>query len=261
MLSRDFVSVGRIILVDDITERVSLESQLAQADKLSSIGLLAAGVAHEINTPLAVIASYAQMLAKQLKGDARLGPVLDKITQQSFRAAEIANGLLNFSRTSTTEFRETNLNQVIRDTLSLLEHQFKTAQINVDLALADDLPAINGNSGKLQQVFLNLLLNAKEAMPEGGRLRVATAVNGHVEAVVSDSGAGIAPEHLKRIYDPFFTTKTTPRPGDRRGTGLGLSVSYGIIQEHAGKIHVESAIGAGTTFHLEFPLLRNSVHA
>ena len=109
--------MGRIILVDDITERVSLETQLAQADKLSSIGLLAAGVAHEINTPLAVISSYSQMLTKQLRGDARLGPVLEKITQQSFRAAEIANGLLNFSRTSTTEMKATDLNQVIRDTL------------------------------------------------------------------------------------------------------------------------------------------------
>ena len=253
--------MGRIILVDDITERVSLETQLAQADKLSSIGLLAAGVAHEINTPLAVISSYAQMLSKQLKGDTRLGLVLDKITQQSFRAAEIANGLLNFSRTSTTEFRETNLNQVIRDTLSLLEHQFKTAQIVLDLDLAEELPPIHGNPGKLQQVFLNLLLNAKEAMPGGGRLRVATLVDGHVEALIADSGTGIAPENLKRIYDPFFTTKTPSRPGDRRGTGLGLSVSYGIIQEHAGKIHVQSAVGAGTTFHLEFPLLRNSVHA
>jgi len=259
LLSRDFVPVGRIVLVDDITERVTLESQLAQADKLSSIGLLAAGVAHEINTPLAVISSYAQMLAKQLRGDARLSPVLDKITQQSFRAAEIANGLLNFSRTSTTEFRSTNLNQVIRDTLSLLEHQFKTAQILIDLDLADELPPIQGNPGKLQQVFLNLLLNAKDAMPAGGSLRVATLANSHVEALVADSGSGIAPEHLKRIYDPFFTTKN--RPGDKRGTGLGLSVSYGIIQEHAGKIHVESAVGSGTTFHLEFPLLRNSVHA
>ena len=138
--------------------------------------------------------------------------MLDKITQQSFRAAEIANGLLNFSRTSTTEFRDTNLNQVIRDTLSLLEHQFKTAQISVDLDLVEELPAINGNPGKLQQVFLNLLLNAKDAMPGGGRLRVSTQVNGHVEALVSDSGSGIAPEHLKRIYDPFFTTKTGPSP-------------------------------------------------
>ncbi len=156
LLSRDFVTVGRIILVDDVTERVSLEAQLAQADKLTSIGLLAAGVAHEINTPLAVISSYSQMLSKQMRGDARLGPVLEKITQQSFRAAEIANGLLNFSRTSTTEFRETNLNQVIRDTLSLLEHQFKTAQVQVELDLTPELPPIHGNSGKLQQVFLNL---------------------------------------------------------------------------------------------------------
>jgi len=260
LLSRDFVIVGRIILVDDITERVSLENQLAQADKLSSIGLLAAGVAHEINTPLAVISSYAQMLSKQMRADTRFGPVLERITQQSFRASEIANGLLNFSRTSTTEFREISLNQVIRDTLSLLEHQLKTAQVAVDTEFAEDLPPIHGNPGKLQQVFLNLLLNAKESMPSGGRLRVATIVNGHVEAIVADSGSGIAPEHLKRIYDPFFTTKTTPRPGERRGTGLGLSVSYGIIQEHAGKIHVESAVGAGTTFHLEFPLLRKSVH-
>jgi len=252
--------VGRIVIVDDITERVSLETQLAQADKLSSIGLLAAGVAHEINTPLAVISSYAQMLSKQMRGDQRLGPVLEKITQQSFRASEIANGLLNFSRTSTTEFREVHLNQVIHDTLSLLEHQFKKAMIEVTLELTDDLPPIHGNPGKLQQVFLNLLLNAKEAMPTGGKLRIATQANGHVEAIVADSGSGIAPEHLKRIYDPFFTTKTMPKPGERRGTGLGLSVSYGIIQEHAGKIHVESAVGAGTTFHLEFPLLRKTVN-
>jgi signal transduction histidine kinase len=134
----------------------------------------------------------------------------------------------------------------------------------VDLELVEELPSIHGNPGKLQQVFLNLLLNAKEAMPGGGHLRVATELNrqdNYVAALVCDSGSGIAPEHLKRIYDPFFTTKNVPRAGDRRGTGLGLSVSYGIIQEHAGKIHVESAIGSGTTFHLEFPLLRNSVHA
>ncbi len=261
LLSRDFVSVGRILLVDDITERVLLEAQLSQADKLSSIGLLAAGVAHEINTPLAVISSNAQMLSKQMSGDTKLAPLLDKITQQSFRAAEIANGLLNFSRTSTTELRDTSLNQVIRDTLSLVEHQLKTANISVVMELADDLPLISGNPGKLQQVFLNLLLNAKDAMSGGGHLRIKTLANGHVEAIISDTGSGIAPEHLKRIYDPFFTTKTAPKAGDRRGTGLGLSVSYGIIQEHAGKIEVVSSIGAGTTFHLEFPMLRKSVHA
>jgi signal transduction histidine kinase len=193
--------------------------------------------------------------------------VLDKITQQSFRAAEIANGLLNFSRTSTTEFRETNLNQVIRDTLSLLEHQFKTAQISVETSLMQGLPAIMGNAGKLQQVFLNLFLNAKDAMSgaelangESRTLRIATEVNGHVSISIADSGSGIAPEHLRRIYDPFFTTKTARRDGQPRGTGLGLAVTYGIIQEHSGKIHVESQVGSGTTFYLEFPLLRKPAH-
>jgi two-component system, NtrC family, sensor kinase len=260
LVSRDFKSVGRIILVDDITERTELEAQLSQAEKLSSIGLLAAGVAHEVNTPLAVISSYTQMLSKQLRGDDRVSPLLEKITQQTFRASEIVNGLLNFSRTGNIEFRETDLNAIIRDTLTLIEHQFKTAQVRLDTSLMPDLPPILGNTGKLQQVFLNLFLNAKDAMSGGGTLRIATEVNGHVSVAISDTGAGIAPEHLQRIYDPFFTTKSAPRHGERRGTGLGLAVTYGIIQEHAGKIHVESHVGAGTTFYLEFPMLRKPAH-
>jgi two-component system NtrC family sensor kinase len=260
LVSRNFEVVGRIVLVDDITERMELEAQLAQADKLSSIGLLAAGVAHEVNTPLAVISSYTQMLAKQVRGDERVAPLLDKITQQTFRASEIVNGLLNFSRTSGAEFKELNLNDVIEDTLKLLEHQFHTSQVELETALDNDLPLILGNPGKLQQVFLNLFLNAKDAMAAGGRLRVATQVNGHVAVDVADTGSGIASEHVQRIYDPFFTTKSTAGPGQRRGTGLGLAVTYGIIQEHAGKIHVESRVGSGTTFHLEFPMARKPVH-
>ncbi|MGH9588304.1 MAG: ATP-binding protein, partial [Acidobacteriaceae bacterium] len=260
LVSRDFKTVGRIILIDDITDRTELEAQLSQAEKLSSIGLLAAGVAHEVNTPLAVISSYTQMLTKQLRGDDRLSPLLEKITQQTFRASEIVNGLLNFSRTGTSEFRETDLNAIIRDTLNLIEHQFKTSQVKLDTALLPELPPILGNAGKLQQVFLNLFLNAKDAMSGGGTLRIATEANGHVSVAISDTGSGIAPEHLQRIYDPFFTTKSAPREGQRRGTGLGLAVTYGIIQEHAGKIHVESSIGAGTTFYLEFPMLRKPAH-
>ena len=260
LVSRDFATVGRIVLVDDITDRVELETQLTQAEKLSSIGLLAAGVAHEVNTPLAVISSYAQMLAKQVRGDERVGPLLDKITQQTFRASEIVNGLLNFSRTSGTAFTEIDINTVIRDTLNLLEHQLKTANVRLESALDPSLPPILGNPGKLQQVFLNLFLNAKDAMAGGGTLRVATEVNGHVGVSISDTGSGIAPEHVKRIYDPFFTTKSAPREGQRRGTGLGLAVTYGIIQEHAGKIEVESQAGAGTTFYLEFPLVRKPVN-
>jgi two-component system, NtrC family, sensor kinase len=260
LVSRDFTTVGRIILVDDITDRTELEAQLSQAEKLSSIGLLAAGVAHEVNTPLAVISSYTQMLTKQVRGDARLAPLLEKITQQTFRASEIVNGLLNFSRTGTTEFRETDLNAIIRDTLTLVEHQFKTAQVQLDASLLPDLPPILGNAGKLQQVFLNLFLNAKDAMAGGGTLRIATETNGHVSVAISDTGSGISPEHVQRIYDPFFTTKSTPKEGQRRGTGLGLAVTYGIIQEHAGKIHVESQVGEGTTFYLEFPMLRKAAH-
>lgn len=261
LLSRDFKAVGRIILVDDITDRVELEVQLTQAEKLSSIGLLAAGVAHEVNTPLTVISSYTQMLAKQVRDDARLSMLLEKITQQTFRASEIVNGLLNFSRTSSTAFREINLNQVIRDTLVLLEHQFKTSQVQATVELEEPAPIILGNPGKLQQVFLNLFLNAKDAMAGGGKLTVATVSNGHACVTITDTGSGIAPEHLQKIYDPFFTTKTAPKQGERRGTGLGLAVTYGIIQEHAGKIYVESQVGLGTTFHLEFPMVRKPAHA
>jgi PAS domain S-box-containing protein len=259
LVTKKFSVIGRLVLVDDITERIELESQLSQAEKMSSIGLLAAGVAHEVNTPLAVISSYAQMLSKQLQGDERRSALLEKITKQTFRASEIVNNLLNFSRTSGTEFGEVDLNKVIRDTLALLEHQLKTAHVKVKEEICEKLPAIHGNAGKLQQVFLNLFLNAKDAMPEGGTLLVRTGNGNGVNITVSDTGSGIAQEHIDRIYDPFFTTKNSPRDG-RRGTGLGLSVTYGIIQEHAGKIRVESRMGSGTAFHLEFPLMRKAVN-
>ncbi len=260
LVTRNFSVIGRLIIVDDITERIDLESQLSQAEKLSSIGLLAAGVAHEVNTPLAVISSYTQLLTKQINGDAKLGPLLEKITRQTFRASEIVNNLLNFSRTSATEFSDIDLNKTISETLALLEHQFRTFHIKVETDLHEGLPTIHGNAGKLQQVFLNLFLNSKDAMPNGGTLRISTANGAAVQVSISDSGTGIAPEHINRIYDPFFTTKTAPREGQSRGTGLGLSVTYGIIQEHAGKIRVDSNPGQGTTFLLEFPLMRKAVN-
>ena len=260
LVTRKFQVIGRLVIMDDITERVELEGQLSQADKLSSIGLLAAGVAHEVNTPLAVISSYTQMLAKQLQGDPQKSGLLEKITRQTFRASEIVNNLLNFSRTSGTEFANVDINKVITDTLALLEHQFKTAKIHVQSDLTAGISPIQGNPGRLQQVFLNLFLNAKDAMPGGGKLNVATTNGDMVSVRVSDTGSGIAPEHIQRIYDPFFTTKTAPKEGQNRGTGLGLSVTYGIIQEHAGKIRVESDPGAGTTFALDFPMSRKAVH-
>jgi PAS domain S-box-containing protein len=256
LVTRNFVAVGRIVLVDDITDRIQLEAQLTQSEKLSSIGLLAAGVAHEVNTPLAVISSYTQMLTKHMRDDERLAPVLEKITQQTFRASEIVNGLLNFSRTSGTEFTSLNLNDLLGDTVTLLEHQFKTAQIRVETNFDPHLARIHGNQGKLQQVVLNLMLNAKDAMfgTSNATLKIATFNGpGRVIVRIQDSGAGIEKEHLHRIYDPFFTTKAKPQDGAHKGTGLGLAVSYGIMQEHAGKIHVESELGVGTAFQLEFP--------
>ena len=258
LLTRDFVSVGSIVMIEDITERTRLEGQLTQAEKLSSIGLLAAGVAHEVNTPLAVISSYAQMLQKHTREDQRLTPVLEKIVQQTFRASEIVNGLLNFSRTSSSVFTSLDINTVVRETLTLLDHQLRTASITVDVDLQTPLARIYGSQGKLQQVVLNLLLNAKDAMsdkPSGGVLRIATFDDGNeVTLRVSDTGSGIDAEHLHRIYDPFFTTKNAPRHGQHKGTGLGLSVSYGIVQEHNGRIHVDSAVAVGTTFRLDFPV-------
>jgi two-component system NtrC family sensor kinase len=254
LVSKDQQRIGRLIIFDDITDRAELEQRLVQADKLSSIGLLAAGVAHEVNTPLAVISTYAQMLAKQVADDSQKSLILDKIAKQTFRASEIVNSLLNFSRTSTTSFGEVNLNRVIQETLSLLEHQLHKAGIQIQSHLESDLPPVQGNAGKLQQVFLNLFLNARDAMAGGGTLEVRTWSEGAgVKAEVLDTGPGIAPEHIHRIYDPFFTTKAA-----RKGTGLGLSVTYGIIQEHGGSIEVSNRLTGGASFRLELPATKSA---
>ena len=247
---------GTLIIIDNITDRIRLEDQLIQNEKLTSIGLLAAGVAHEVNTPLAVISSYSQMLRKEISPEDSRYKLLEKITKQTFRASEIVNNLLNFSRTNATEFAEMDIHQVITDTLSLLEHQFKGARIRMERELRAEYPIAFGNAGKLQQVFLNLFVNARDAMPAGGELRVLTDnVDSKIEIIVQDTGTGISRENIKKIYDPFFTTKAAGK-----GTGLGLSVSYGIVREHGGNISVESKPGAGTSFKLELPLVRKPVN-
>jgi two-component system, NtrC family, sensor kinase len=249
--------LGRLVLVDDITQRMQLEEQLVQTEKLTSLGLLAAGVAHEVNTPLAVISNYIQMLARQLPESDPRHKLTEKIVKQTFRASEIVNNLLSFSRTGGAGFKEVNLNQVIEETLVLVAHPFRVSSVQVIKNLEGDLPSVLGSSNRLQQVFLNLFLNAKDAMPSGGMLEVrSTANNGSVEIEVADTGTGIPRDNLARVFDPFFTTKATGR-----GTGLGLSVSYGIIKEHAGKIEVRSTPGKGTSFRLEFPAVRKAVHA
>jgi signal transduction histidine kinase len=196
------------------------------------------------------------MLAKQMpEGDPRQA-IVEKIVKQTFRASQIVNNLLNFSRTGAAELTDVDVNRVVEETLSLVAHPLKTSQIQVVKHLGEAIPAVRGSANKLQQVFLNLFLNARDAMPSGGMLEVRTvAHNGSVEVEIADTGAGIPREHIHRIFDPFFTTK-----GNGRGTGLGLSVSYGIIKEHAGKIDVRSTPGKGTSFHVEFPAAKKAVH-
>src|ERR1700694_3156021 len=256
LVSKSGERIGRLLLFDDVTQRERMEEQMTQTEKLTSLGLLAAGVAHEVNTPLAVISNYIQMLAKQMPNDDPRHAIIDKIVKQTFRASEIVNNLLNFSRTGAAELADMDVNRVVEETLSLVAHPLRTSQIQIVKQLGDPLPAVRGSANKLQQVFLNLFLNARDAMPGGGMLEVRTAAhNGSVEVEIADTGAGIAREHIHRIFDPFFTTKS-----NGRGTGLGLSVSYGIIKEHAGKIDVRSTPGKGTSFHVEFPALRKAVH-
>jgi two-component system NtrC family sensor kinase len=265
LVSKNFELIGRLLIFDDITEQVELEQQLVQAEKLSSIGLLAAGVAHEVNTPLSVISSYAQLLAKQLPAEQH-GKLLDKIIKSTFRASEIVNNLLNFSRTGSAEMGPLDLNAVVRDTLALLDHTLKASGVRAETELSGEPALVDGNTGKLQQVFLNLFLNARDAMPNGGVLRVSTRTEeSAVLMEVADTGLGIARENIQRIYDPFFTTKPARAGGNggngglRSGTGLGLAVTYGIIKEHSGKIRVESSPGRGARFLLEFPRSRKAV--
>jgi len=241
---------GTIVIVDDVTVRMGLEEQLQHSEKMASIGILAAGVAHEVNTPLTGISSYTQMLRQQIKNDDPRSALLEKIEKQTFRAAKIVNNLLNFSRSSKAEFENLDTNKVLLDVLSLLEHQLERGRIKVRKEL-NDLPLVRGNENRLQQVFFNLILNARDAMPKGGWLTLATrAEDDAVVVEVRDTGHGIKPEHVRRIYDPFFTTK-----GIGRGTGLGLSISFGIVQEHGGAIFVESVPGQGTTFQVALPSL------
>ncbi len=244
--------VGTIMIIDDVTARVHLEEQLQISEKMASIGILAAGVAHEVNTPLTGISSFTQMLLERADPEDPKTKVLEKIERQTFRAAKIVNGLLNLARpggVAGAEHVSVDLNAVINDVLSLLEHQFRVAKIQVRRDLASPAALLTGSEFKLQQVFLNLFLNARDAMPKGGWLSITTRLDGDlVVAEVADTGTGIPREHLSRIYDPFFTTKAIGQ-----GTGLGLSITYGIVREHEGSIACDSTPGEGTRFTLSFP--------
>jgi two-component system NtrC family sensor kinase len=190
------------------------------------------------------------MLLQGAEPDDPTTKVLEKIERQTFRAAKIVNGLLNLARPAQVDSGPVDLNSVINDVLALLEHQLRNGRIQVRKELSTAAPIVQGIEYKLQQVFLNLFLNARDAMPKGGWLTIVTRDGANGAMVeIGDTGSGIPAEQLSRIYDPFFTTKEIGK-----GTGLGLSITYGIVQEHGGVITCDSALGQGTRFTLTLPL-------
>jgi two-component system, NtrC family, sensor kinase len=248
LLDNRLVPYGTIIVFEDITEKIRLQQQLVTSEKLASIGLLSAGVAHEINTPLTGISSYVQMLQKNMT-DVHLAQVLGKIEAQTERVSRIIKNLLSFARNpSDLAFHRVDLKDSLREILSLIDYKLKTMSIELDLDLQPVRP-VWAQGERLQQVFINIILNALDAMPEGGRLRISL-VETEAEAVIeiADTGTGIEERHLARIFDPFFTTK-----GVGKGTGLGLSISHAIIAEHEGRIAVRSTPGQGTCFTISIP--------
>jgi len=242
---------GALITVEDITERLGLEKAVQQVEKMAAIGTLSAGLAHEINNPIGVIASRVecmlweadeQGLSEMVRGD------LQVIGKHADRVARITQGLLSFSRQQAWRLSPVDVNTVVEEALVLVEKQLAREQVTLEQDLTPGLPAVLGSANHLEQVVLNLLTNAREAMPEGGRLRVATRRNGgSIEVEVTDTGKGIPAEHLSKVFDPFFTTK-------EKGTGLGLAVSYGIVRDHLGTLTIRSGEGAGTTFLITLPV-------
>ncbi|MBI5267738.1 MAG: HAMP domain-containing protein [candidate division Zixibacteria bacterium] len=269
--SRDEIEGYNRTLQEKIVERTQqleeAQTALIQSEKMSAIGQLAAGVAHELNNPLGGILGYAQFTLEKLQKNAP-GKTTQKdyesyiryvtdIEVQARRCKQIVQNLLRFSRsTRTLEFAPPDLNKVLEETVTFLEHQLHMNQIELSLELEPALPLIQGNAGLLQQVFTNLIINAMHASSGGSTITISSRFSpavgefgGAVELLVVDQGHGIAQENIKKIFEPFFTTKEIGK-----GTGLGLSVSYGIIKEHGGEITVNSTVGKGTTFIVVLPV-------
>jgi PAS domain S-box-containing protein len=251
---------GRVAMafVTDITERKRVEAQLQrqretlyQTEKLAALGTLAAGIAHEMNNPLGIITTRIEVMLLDAEGQHLPPQVVEDLQvlhRASQRVARIAASLRSFARQSPGERVPVSLNEIVEETLLLMQKPLAADNVGVTSELDPALPPVLGEASALHQVFMNLVTNAREAMTGGGEIRIATGVEapGWLRVVVSDDGPGIPAEDLSRVFDPFYTTKRT-------GTGLGLSVTYGIIQDHGGTVRVSSEPGRGTTFTLTFP--------
>jgi len=250
-----------IAFITDITERKRVEAQLQrqrevlyQNEKLAALGTMAAGIAHEMNNPLGIITTRIEVMLLDAEQQALPGQVLDDLQvlhRASQRVARIAASLRSFARHSPGDRVPLDLNAVVDESVQLLQKPLAADNIQIVMSLDRTLLTILGDASTLHQVLMNLLTNAREAMPGGGQIRLETGPTerpGWIRLLVADTGAGIPAEEISKIFDPFFTTKRT-------GTGLGLSVSYGIIQEHGGTVDVQSRPGAGTSFIISFPTL------
>jgi two-component system NtrC family sensor kinase len=241
-------------IVKDITRRKLMRRQLLQADKLASLGQLSAGVAHEINNPLGLILGYTQLL---IRGEPEASQKLDDlrtIEKQVRNCKKIVEDLLNFARRTETFLAEVRINEALEAVIGVIRHQLELANIRVLTVFDPGLPPILGDSQKLKQVFMNLLMNAQQAIDKHGTIQVTTSWDPHrevVQVVVADDGPGIPADVRGRIFDPFFTTKPTGQ-----GTGLGLSVSYGIIEDHEGEITAGGEEGQGAVFTIRLPVQR-----
>lgn len=247
-----------IILARDVTERRTLEASLSQSEKLAALGQLAAGLAHEINNPLTAIVANVQLLMKDTESDDSSYESLALIKQASDRAVRVVRNLLDFARQEQYEFRPTDINASLRAALELVRHQFLIAQVKVVKDLAPSLPSALASGDHLQGVWLNLLLNARDAVTQELRSDTEPCTwvtsrlrdDGVLEVAIRDNGVGIPPDQLSRVFDPFFTTKD---PG--KGTGLGLSTSFHVVKQHGGEIKVDSEVGIGTTFTVLLPAM------
>ena len=256
ILGEDGRSVEQVLVVArDITDRQRLEAQLAQTEKLASMGTLAAGVAHEINNPVGIMLGFTELLLDRVEPASKEHELLKTIERQGLNAKRIVENLMSFARQPMSREDFADLNDNIANVLELVKNNLLTKKIDLEVRLAKELPRIRGDAGELQQVFLNLINNAVAAMAGGGRLTVISKINPYtdmVEAIFADTGAGIPKEIAERVFDPFFTTK---KVGE--GTGLGLAVSYAIINKNGGHIRFESRAAGesggptGTTFFVE----------
>jgi two-component system NtrC family sensor kinase len=238
------------------TEIAQMHSQLVRSEKLASLGELVAGIAHEINNPLSGILMFATLFAEDRSLPRTMRDDAQTIVRETQRCAEIVKRLLEFSRKSIPRKKAKSLPAVMDDTLALLEHQATLNNIEIIRRYDPDLPDILIDPSQIEQVFVNMVVNACQAMPHGGRLSVEMSADYDrhcLVTVIEDNGHGIPEEYLSKVFDPFFTTKDQPAKG-LAGTGLGLSVSYGIIQNHGGHIGVKSEVGKGTAFTIELPL-------